>query len=146
MKGILFSLAVAVLLASCNTQTTNATTTEVVAENASEPQQTGQVNALNSQEVKDLLAGQPEVVILDVRTPAEYQAGHLKNAQLLDIYSPDFQVRLKALNPEKTYLVYCAVGGRSGQASQQMKQLGFKQIYDAREGFSSLKKTGVSVE
>ncbi|GAB2536867.1 rhodanese-like domain-containing protein [Rufibacter soli] len=146
MKRIVFSLAATALLTSCNTQPTKGTTPDVGTEHASVPQQTHQVKPLSSQEVKDLLAGESEVVVLDVRTPSEFKAGHLKNAQLLDIYSPDFQGRLKALNPEKTYLVYCAVGGRSSQASERMKQLGFKQIYDAREGFSSLKEMGIALE
>jgi phage shock protein E len=146
MKSSIFVLSMAALLASCNSPTPNTTTPDLVAENASETKPTAQVKGISSQEVKDLLAFQPEVVILDVRTPEEYQAGHLKNAQLLNIYSPDFQDRLKALNPEKTYLVYCAVGGRSGQASQQMQELGFKKVYDAQEGFSSLKSMGIALE
>jgi phage shock protein E len=102
--------------------------------------------AIGSQEAKALLANQEDIIILDVRTPAEYGAGHLKNAQHIDFYAPDFSQRLQTLDPPKTYLVYCAVGGRSREAAQMMQQLGFKQMYDASEGFSFLKNSGVPVE
>lgn len=93
-----------------------------------------------------MLAQQEDIIILDVRTPAEYEAGHLKGARLIDIYAADFQERLQGLDPNKTYLVYCAVGGRSREALQLMGQLGFQQVYDASEGLSALKNAGIPVE
>lgn len=142
MKGLFLFLIAGTLLSSCNAESatsgeTNATAAAV---------QTAKVKKVNSPEAKALLAEQPDVVVLDVRTPGEYAAGHLQNATLLDITTADFFQQLQSLDKSKTYLVYCAVGGRSRQAVQQMQQLGFQQVYDATEGFSALKNAGIPVE
>lgn len=65
-----------------------------------------------------------DVVLIDVRTPEEFQAGHIAEAQLLDIQSPDFAAGVADLDPEQTYLVYCRSGNRSAVATQQMEDAG----------------------
>jgi phage shock protein E len=145
MKPIFFLLAGALTFTSCNS---DASVTENTTGQETRQQQTtkaGTVKTLSGNEAKDLLAKQPDVLILDVRTPEEYAAGHLKNARLLNKYDADFEAKIKALDRTKPYLVYCASGGRSGEATQQMNQLGFQQIYDAR-GFDALKKAGIPAE
>jgi rhodanese-related sulfurtransferase len=49
------------------------------------------------------------------------------------------------LDPEKSYLVYCAVGGRSSKAAVLMQKMGFKKVFGVSEGYSELKKAGVPV-
>lgn len=68
----------------------------------------------------------PEYVLLDVRTPAEYSAGHLEGAKLVDFRSPDFDRQVAALDHGKTYLVYCRTGHRSGLACQKLGEKGLK--------------------
>lgn len=104
------------------------------------------VKVVNGPEAKKLLDQRPDIIVLDVRTPQEYAGGHLKNAQLMDFTAPDFAQKISQLNPAKTYLVYCAVGGRSKKATNLMQQKGFKQIFDATVGFSALKKAGLATE
>jgi phage shock protein E len=132
-----------------STFSTNAGTSEKMATAAKKQQQNGTktaVKTLKSAEAKSLLQKQKEVVIVDVRTAEEFAAGHLKNAMLLNKYAPDFEAQIKALDKSKTYLLYCAKGGRSAEAASLMQNLGFTKIYDATEGFESLKKAGVTVE
>ncbi|MHA6247207.1 rhodanese-like domain-containing protein [Pontibacter sp. CAU 1760] len=145
MKGLSLFLIAGALLSSCSAESAASDETSAV-QTATTAQTAATVKKVDSQEAKALLAQQPEVVVLDVRTPGEFASGHLQNATLVDISAVDFSQRLQALDKSKTYLVYCAVGGRSRQAAQQMQQLGFKQVYDATEGFSSLKSAGVPVE
>jgi len=104
------------------------------------------VKEINSQEAKNILEQQPGTIILDVRTPQEYAAGHLKKALLFNLYAPDFTSQISRLDPAKTYLIYCAVGGRSKQATNILKQKGFKHIYDASQGFNALKAAGIPTE
>ena len=104
------------------------------------------VKNISAAEVKSLMQDNHEIEILDVRTPAEYGAGHLKNSKNVDIFSSEFSKTISNLDPEKTYLVYCAVGGRSNQAAKLMKQQGFNNVYNSKEGFTSLKKVGIEVE
>jgi rhodanese-related sulfurtransferase len=104
-----------------------------------------EVKTISSAEAGTLVASEKELVILDVRTPEEFAGGHLKNATLLNKYEPDFEAKIKALDREKPYLVYCASGGRSGETKTLMQALGFKKVYDAK-GFEGLKTAGLPVE
>ncbi|MCJ8164356.1 rhodanese-like domain-containing protein [Pontibacter sp. E15-1] len=147
MKKLSLVLVAGALLASCSAESASSgDTTVAVAAQTQTAAETAKAKKVDSQEAKALLAQEPGIVVLDVRTPAEFAAGHLQNATLVDISAADFSQRLQALDKSKSYLVYCAVGGRSHQAAQQMQQLGFKQVYDATEGFSNLKNAGVPVE
>lgn len=110
-----------------------------------ETAQTSVIRPVKSKEAKHLLA-QGSLIVLDIRTPEEWSGGHLKGAQLLNIYEPEFSQRLQVLDRTKPYLVYCAVGGRSRKAAKMMQQLGFQQVCDATEGFTALKAAGVPVE
>ncbi len=63
-------------------------------------------------------------VLLDVRTPAEFAEGHLEGAVNIDFQAPDFEQRVRELDPAGEYLVYCRSGNRSGQAVQVMAAAG----------------------
>jgi rhodanese-related sulfurtransferase len=67
-----------------------------------------------------------DVVLIDVRTPEEFAGGHIADAQLLDIQSPDFATGVAELDPDRTYLVYCRSGNRSAAAAQQMTEAGLR--------------------
>jgi len=70
-------------------------------------------------------------VLLDVRTEDEFQAGHLPNAILIDIYKGQgFIYSIDALDKSKNYYVYCRSGARSGQACRVMNQLGFENAFN----------------
>ncbi len=103
------------------------------------------VKNLNSQEAKYLLAQKSKIIILDVRTAPEYAGGHLQAATNMDYTAPGFAARVSKLDKNKPYLIYCAVGGRSSKATKLMQEMGFKHLYNAAEGFTSLKKSGVPV-
>ncbi len=68
----------------------------------------------------------PEAQILDVRTPAEFAAGHIPGALCIDIYSADFVERcLAELDPSKPVLVYCRSGARSSSAADFLARSGY---------------------
>lgn len=75
-----------------------------------------------------------DLVVLDVRTPEEFESGHLDGAILLDFYEADFATRLADLDPDVPYLLYCRSGNRSGQTIQLMEQLGFTDVADVDGG------------
>ncbi len=77
---------------------------------------------------------QNEAVIIDVRTPMEYNEGHIKNSKLIDISDRDFENQLEKLDKSKAYYVYCRSGGRSGSASQIMIEKGFTKVYNLQGG------------
>lgn len=73
-------------------------------------------------------------VILDVRTPKEFNEGHIKNAILINIYERDFKDKISELDRKKTYLIYCRTGNRSYHAMHLMAQLGFHEVYNLADG------------
>lgn len=83
-------------------------------------------------------AGDTNFVVLDVRTPSEHAVRHVRGALNLDFYSADFTTRIEALDRRKSYLVYCASGSRSGQATARMHTLGFAVVYNLGGGFGTL--------
>lgn len=63
--------------------------------------------------------------VIDVRTPAEFAAGHLEGALNIDIESADFATQLEALDKSADYVVYCRSGNRAGRALEIMPSYGF---------------------
>jgi rhodanese-related sulfurtransferase len=85
-------------------------------------------------------------VILDVRTPEEYKAAHLKDAVLIDYKAKDFDQKIKALDKSKTYLVYCASGYRSGSACKKLRALDIPHLYNLKGGITAWQKAGKPTE
>jgi rhodanese-related sulfurtransferase len=71
-----------------------------------------------------------DTIIIDVRTPDEFAAGHLDGANLLDLNGGQFAQTLPTLDPEAEYAVYCKSGNRSGQAVAMMNDAGFTSVID----------------
>lgn len=80
------------------------------------------------------LAADPDVTVLDVRTPQEFAAGHLPGAVNIDSSSPDFADAVAELPTDARYLVYCQTANRSGVATDRMVDLGFTDVYDLQGG------------
>lgn len=83
------------------------------------------------------LAVDPSVIVVDVRTPAEFAEGHLSRAIVADIQDLGFGDRIAQLDRSATYLVYCHSGNRSGQATAVMAALGFTSVKDLDGGISA---------
>ncbi len=86
---------------------------------------------------KQLLSSRSDMVLIDVRTPEEIAGGKIDNALEIDFSSPEFTSKLGALDKQTPYLVYCAAGGRSARAMEQMQQMGFQEIYNLMDGYNS---------
>ena len=98
-------------------------------EEAKRPEDSKQAKKISLEEFEKLREKEGSVVV-DVRTPAEYANGHVPGAVNVPLQSEDFDKRVKAMSKDKTYLVYCAVGGRSAKASARMKELGVPNVLD----------------
>ena len=80
------------------------------------------------------LSGTKDVQLVDVRTPEEYQEGHLKNALNYNINGSDFDNQLSKLDKTKPVMVYCLGGGRSAEAAEIMEKKGFIEVYNMQGG------------
>jgi rhodanese-related sulfurtransferase len=81
----------------------------------------------------------PNLVILDVRTPWEFLEDHIEGADNMDFTDPDFSGMLEKLDKEKIYLIYCKSGIRSGKVLEILKDLGFTTVYNIKGGFEGWK-------
>lgn len=88
----------------------------------------GQQNFENAdvQEFAELIADS-NVVVLDVRTAAEFAEGHIQGTILIDQGQSDFMEKAKATLPtDKTIAVYCRSGRRSANAAGRLADVGYK--------------------
>ncbi len=88
----------------------------------------------------DKLRSNTNFVILDVRSGAEFEKGHVPGAVNLDVNSAQFAEKAAALDKSRTYLVNCAVGMRSARACKKLETLGFTNLFDLAPGFDGWKK------
>lgn len=73
--------------------------------------------------------------LIDVRTPKEFEQGHIEGAKLINFYSESFKEEIQQLDKATPVYLYCRSGGRSGKASKLLVELGFKEIYDLKGGY-----------
>jgi len=88
-----------------------------------------------------------EVILIDVRTPQEYQQdGRIKGAILIPLDKLGEKVEdLKEYKNSKTLIVYCRSGNRSVIASRFLSNLGFK-VYNIKGGINAWKSEGLPIE
>lgn len=87
----------------------------------------------------------PNFVILDVRTPEEYDEGHIEGAVNLNFYDDDYREQLENLDRDDTYLLFCRSGNRSGQTLDIMEEIEFMTIYHMTGGMIEWNEEGLPV-
>lgn len=91
---------------------------------------------LSQEEWKNKFEQDENAYLLDVRTSEEFEAGHIPNADLLDIHqSQNFVEGIQSMDASKNYFVYCRSGARSAKACQVMNQMGIENTYNLLGGF-----------
>jgi len=86
-----------------------------------------------------------DAVIIDVRTPEEFAAGHLDGALLIDVKNPAFDTEIAKLDPTTEYIIYCRSGNRSAQAAERMRAVGITNITDLGSLENASTQTGVAI-
>ena len=101
------------------------------------------VNSINTKDKKyeDLPTGlfydltlNKNSALIDVRSAGEFEGGKIRGAINMDVSSSHFLDQLENLPKDKTYLVYCRSGNRSGKACEIMNDLGFKNVKNLQKG------------
>jgi phage shock protein E len=90
-----------------------------------------------------IAAAPDDLVILDVRTPEEFNEGHIDGAVMIDFYRDDFSAQLAELDPDVRYVLYCRSGNRSGQTTAIMEELGFQSVQDVDGGSLAWQAAGL---
>ena len=107
-----------------------------------------QIFDITTQKAYDLIqenADNHDFIILDVRTPEEYDGGYIEGAINIDFNSEDFSAQLETLDKDKTYLIYCRTGRRSAGARDVMEELGFREVYNMSGGIVEWEAQGLPI-
>jgi rhodanese-related sulfurtransferase len=113
---MLFMMSAAILTPSCS------------------PAQKEGIVRLNNEEFAAKL-NQQGYILLDVRTPEEFETSRLEGAILINVLeSSTFLEKIKELDKGKKVLVYCRSGNRSMTAAGLLRDQGFQEIYELRNG------------
>ncbi len=136
VSGLALGIAFALTGTACSTQ-------------ADAPQVAAQAPAFQGQHVSPsewaAAAAEPGVMIVDVRTPEEFAAGHIAGAVNADVESADFVGLISALDPSKDYAVYCRSGNRSRAAIDTMTGLGYTNTVGLEGGINAWQAAGFPV-
>ena len=136
MIRFLSTLLVLICCFSCQSQNNNA---------SSAPSANGQDFKLAPVTFQKTINSTKDAVVLDVRTPDEFNSGALVNAVNVDFRDKYFETRVKDMDVNKVYFVYCLSGGRSGNAAEFMRKNGFKNVYEMAGGMLAWNKAGLPV-
>lgn len=91
--------------------------------------------------------GKEGVQVLDVRTAAEFNSGHIKNALQADwTNNEQFRDRISYVEKDKPVYIYCLAGGRSHAAASWMRENGFKNVVELEGGINAWKRDNKPVE
>lgn len=131
-------LIIAIVFAACTSRKENT-------ETKNETVEVGTLETISPEMFQQKLTQTEGAVILDVRTSPELEGGYIEGATNIDFKSPDFQEKISQLDRNKPYFVYCAGGSRSGKATELMRQLNFKRIYNLDGGFGAWKNQGLPI-
>ncbi|OZV69381.1 thioredoxin [Winogradskyella aurantia] len=96
---------------------------------------TSEIKLVTAEEMQTILDVE-DAQLIDVRTPEEFEEGHILNAQNIDFSSPTFDEEVNKLDKSRPVILYCRSGGRSAKCAEKMKEAGFKKIYDLEGGIS----------
>ena len=109
-------------------------------QDANSTSQEFQFTNMKALEAAKILKDNPKVVVLDIRTPAEFNEGHIPNAVNIDYKAYGFESELDKLDRDTTYLMHCRSGRRSANSFETFKKLGFKNIIHMDDGILGWKE------
>lgn len=112
---------------------------------ACQSQQSGGYNLAPTAFNTKLAEKKENAIVLDVRTPQEFETGYIPKAQNINYHDPDFAQKINALDKNKSYFVYCLAGGRSSAAANYMRENGFKEVYNLSGGISAWQNEGLPI-
>lgn len=93
-----------------------------------EKKEVAKVNRITCNEVNDLVS--EGAIVVDVRTPGEYETDHIENAINIDSNEIKYVVKGKIKDYETKIIVYCQSGNRSSESAKILVNLGYKNVYD----------------
>lgn len=104
------------------------------------------VKEISAREAEKIINEKPaNLIILDVRTPAEFREGHIAGAKNLDFFGGRFDVEAASLPKDSKVLVYCRSGMRSAGAVEELHKAGIKELYHLSQGMDEWQRSKLPV-
>ena len=97
---------------------------------------------ISSQQLSDYLSSDESFILLDVRTEAEYLAGHIQGAQWFPRGKLEYYIQELIRDPNSRVVLYCRTGGRSALAALTLKDMGYTNVVDLDGGFKEWVASG----
>ncbi|MEG0177140.1 rhodanese-like domain-containing protein [Anaerorhabdus sp.] len=85
---------------------------------------------ISADDAKDKMTTSENVVLLDVRTPKEYEEKHIQGSILIPDYDIENEIETQISNKDTTIIVYCRSGNRSRNVAHKLTSMGYKDVYD----------------
>ena len=102
--------------------------------------QTGYITNLSPTQFKTAMEAEKNEKLIDVRQDWEFAKGHLANAVNIDAMADDFEKKIGEIPRDTPLYIYCYSGGRSAEAAEKMKSMGFKKVVNMTGGISAWEK------
>jgi rhodanese-related sulfurtransferase len=103
---------------------------------ACQSQKESPIQRIDKETIKTEVIGK-DVQLVDVRTPGEYNAGHIDDAVNFDLSDrTTFMKQIETLDKDQPVYLYCLVGSRSAYAAKILRSKGFTQIFDYSGGYN----------
>jgi len=102
------------------------------------------VNEIDSESLRQRLADNQDVLLVDIRTPAEIAQGAIPNAIQLPMHL--IPLRIAELPKDRDVVLYCRSGARSYQACAYMAQQGYDHVLNLRGGIIAWARHGYPIE
>ena len=147
MNKKLFALMIVGTLSACSQADTSAAASD--SQKQEQVQKAAQKTAemkithVNANEALETMRARPELVVLDVRTPREFAAGHIDGAINIDFKNANFATEIAKLDGAQDYIIHCRSGGRSTASLTAFKNEGFSHIIHMDGGMIGWNKSGL---
>ena len=92
-------------------------------------------NNINKYELEKMVS--KGAILIDVRSPQEYEEGHLEGAVLIPEYELVSRCRKELKNRDAIYIVYCSTGTRSKKVQKELEKLGYINVYNLYNGIQN---------
>ena len=92
---------------------------------------------ISSQQLSGYLSGEENLVLLDIRTEDEYEAGHIQGAQWLPRGTLEYSIQELVQDSDARIILYCNSGGRSALATLTLQDIGYTNVVDLEGGFKA---------
>ena len=92
---------------------------------------------ISSNQLAGYQSEKEEFVLLDIRTEAEYKAGHIQGAQWFPRGKLEYYIQEIIKDPDSRIVLYCRTGGRSALATLTLKDMGYTNVVDLEGGFKT---------